>query len=50
MAARFVQLYRKRRKNDGNDYEAICEPITRPNMRLCAGEKRRAVSVHRVRP
>ena len=25
MAARFVQLYRESRKNDGNDAEAICE-------------------------
>ena len=33
MAAHFVQPYRKSQKNDGNDAEAICEAVARPNMR-----------------
>jgi len=34
MAAPFVAPYRKSEKNDGNDGEAICEAVGRPNMRL----------------
>ena len=33
MAPRFVVPYRKSQKNDGNDAEAICEAVSRPNMR-----------------
>ena len=34
MAAKFVMPYRKSGKNDGNDAEAICEAVARPNMRF----------------
>jgi transposase len=34
MAAKFVTPYRKSGKNDGNDAEAICEAVARPNMRF----------------
>lgn len=34
MACRFVAPYRKSGKNDGNDAEAICEAVQRPNMRF----------------
>jgi transposase len=32
MAPQVVRPYRKNPKNDGNDAEAICEAVTRPNM------------------
>jgi transposase len=32
MAPKFVTAYRKNGKNDGNDAEAICEAVARPNM------------------
>ena len=31
MAPKFVAPYRKSDKNDGNDAEAVCEAVTRPN-------------------
>ena len=34
MAPKFVTPYRKSGKNDGNDAEAICEAVGRPNMRF----------------
>ena len=34
MAPKFVTPYRKSSKHDGNDAEAICEVVTRPNMRF----------------
>ena len=34
MAAQFVKPYIKSNKNDSNDVEAICEAVTRPNMRF----------------
>src|ERR1035438_9274672 len=34
MAPKFVAPYRKGGKNDGNDAEAICEAVARPNMRF----------------
>ena len=34
MAPRFVKPYVKTNKNDRNDAEAICEAVTRPNMRF----------------
>ena len=52
MAARFVQPYRKSQKNDGNDAEAICEAVARPNMRFVpvkSAEQQALLSVHRVR-
>jgi transposase len=36
MAQRFVQPYRRSQENDGNDAEAISEPVARPNMRFVA--------------
>jgi transposase len=34
IAPQFVRPYRKNPKNDGNDAEAICEAVSRPNMRF----------------
>lgn len=34
MAPQFVKPYVKRGKNDANDAEAICEAVSRPNMRF----------------
>jgi len=36
MARRFVAPFGKSGKNDGNDAEAICEVVSRPNMRFDA--------------
>ena len=52
MMARFVAAYRKSSKNDGNDAEAICEAVGRPNMRFVpvkSTEQRAILSLHRVR-
>ena len=52
MAPKFVAPYRKSGKNDGNDAEAICEAVARPNMRFVPikSEEAQAVfTVHRVR-
>src|SRR3954447_19078734 len=52
MAPQFVQPYRKSQKNDGNDAEAICEAVARPNMRFVAiksEEQEAMLVVHRVR-
>lgn len=52
MAPKFVVAYRKTPKNDGNDAEAICEAVGRPQMRFVpiksAGQQAVLV-VHRVR-
>jgi len=48
MAAAFVQPYR----HDGNDAEAICEAVARPNMRFVPAktlEQQAVLSLHRVR-
>jgi transposase len=34
MPPAYVKPYVKRQKNDGTDAEAICEAVTRPNMRF----------------
>jgi transposase len=34
MAPQFVKPYVKGNKNDTNDAEAICEAVSRPNMRF----------------
>jgi transposase len=34
LAPKFVAPYRNSGKNDGNDAEAICEAVGRPNMRF----------------
>lgn len=52
MAPKFVTPYRKSEKNDGNDAEAICEAVTRPNMRFVpikSIEQQTDLSLHRVR-
>ena len=36
MPPTYVKPYVKRHKNDSTDAEAICEAVTRPNMRLVA--------------
>jgi transposase len=48
----FVTPYRKGSKNDGNDAEAICEAVTRPNMRFVpikSIEQQAVLTLHRVR-
>src|SRR5262245_11381859 len=52
MAARFVTPYRKSGKNDGNDAEAICEAVSRPNMRFVpvkSAEQQALLALHRTR-
>ena len=52
MASRFVAPYRKSGKNDGNDAEAICEAVQRPNMRFVpvkSVEQQSVLTLHRVR-
>ncbi len=52
MAAKFVSAYRKSGKNDGNDAEAICEAVSRPNMRFVpvkSREQQGQLCLHRVR-
>jgi transposase len=52
MASRFVAPYRKSGKNDGNDAEAICEAVSRPNMRFVpvkSTEQQAVLTLHRVR-
>jgi transposase len=52
MAPKFVAPYRKSGKNDGNDAEAICEAVTRPNMRFVpvkSLEQQALLTLHRVR-
>jgi transposase len=51
MAPRFVKPYRKNDKSDRNDAEAICEAVSRPNMRFVAvksEEQQMVLSVHRI--
>jgi transposase len=50
--ARFVAPYRKSSKSDGNDAEAICEAVARPNMRFVpvkSAEQQAILALHRVR-
>jgi transposase len=52
MAPKFVAPYRKSGKNDGNDAEAICEAVCRPNMRFVpikSVQQQSDLSLHRVR-
>jgi transposase len=47
-----VTPYRKSGKNDGNDAEAICEAVSRPNMRFVpikSVQQQAELSLHRVR-
>src|SRR5574339_374314 len=52
MAPKFVIPYRKGGKNDNNDAAAICEAVTRPDMRFVpakSSEQQAVLSLHRVR-
>jgi transposase len=52
IAPKFVVPYRKSGKNDGNDAEAICEAVGRPNMRFVpvkSVEQQGVLALHRVR-
>lgn len=52
MPAAYVKAYVKRNKNDANDAEAICEAVTRPNMRFVpvkSQEHQAALMLHRSR-
>lgn len=52
MAPQFVKPYVKTNKNDARDAEAICEAVTRPNMRFVPiknVEQQALLAVHRVR-
>lgn len=52
MAPRFVVPYRKSGKNDRNDAEAICDAVSRPNMRFVpvkSVEQQAVLCLHRIR-
>ncbi len=52
IAPQFVKPYVKTNKNDAADAEAICEAVTRPNMRFVAiknVEQQAVLSLHRIR-
>jgi len=52
MPPRYVKPYVKRQKNDAADAEAICEAVTRPNMRFVEiknCEQQGVLVLHRVR-
>ncbi len=52
MAPQFVKPYVKSNKNDANDAEAICEAVTRPNMKFVpqkSVEQQDLQCLHRVR-
>jgi transposase len=52
MAPQFVKPYVKSNKNDAADAEAICEAVTRPNMRFVPiknVEQQSVLSLHRIR-
>ena len=52
MAPQFVKPYVKTNKNDVADAEAICEAVSRPNMRFVAkktAEQQAILSIHRAR-
>src|SRR5690606_18018350 len=52
MAAQFVKPYVKTNKNDSLDAEAICEAVTRPNMRFVpikSAEQPSVLSLHTAR-
>lgn len=52
MAPQFVKPYVKTNKNDARDAEAICEAVTRPNMRFVAiktAEQQGLLVLHRAR-
>ena len=52
MPPAYVKPYVKRQKNDAADAEAICEAVTRPNMRFVAtktAEQQSCLALHRTR-
>src|SRR6201981_3070854 len=52
MPAAYVKPYVKRQKNDAADAEAICEAVTRANMRFAATQtlrQERSLVLHRTR-
>lgn len=52
MPPRYVKAYLKRNKNDAADAEAICEAVTRPNMRFVpikTEEQQSVLMLHRTR-
>ena len=52
MAAEFVEPYRQGGKNDTNDAAAICEAVSRPQMRFVpikSAEQQAVLAVHRLR-
>ena len=52
MPPAYVKPYVKRHKNDATDAEAICEAVTRPNMRFVATktpEQQNCLTLHRTR-
>ena len=52
MAAEFVETHRQGGKNDANDAAAICEAVSRPQMRFVAiksVEQQAVLAVHRLR-
>ena len=52
MPPAYVRPYVKRQKNDTTDAEAICEAVTRPNMRFVPTktvEQQSCLMLHRVR-
>ena len=52
MPPAYVKLYVKRQKNDSTDAEAICEAVTRPNMRFVPTktvEQQSCLMLHRAR-
>ena len=52
MAPQFVKPYVKTNKNDAADAEAICEAVSRPNMRFVPiknGEQQSVLALHRAR-
>jgi len=52
MPPAYVKPYVKRQKNDATDAEAICEAVTRPNMRFVATktpEQQSCLMLHRAR-
>src|SRR5262245_51192836 len=52
MPPAYVKPYVKRQKNDATDAEAICEAVTRPNMRFVATktpEQQSCLTIHRTR-
>jgi transposase len=52
MPPAYVKPYVKRHKNDATDAEAICEAVTRPNMRFVptkTAEQQSCLTLHRTR-